>query len=335
MMEGVENRAFHTRPESGRYTLNRSGSGDAQGSMDVSIFIPVFNRVSLTRRCIDTLFETLPDGLDAEVFVYDDRSTDATPEFLESQSHRLTAIRGRERGSFAKNNNTMAKQATGKHFVLLNNDTVLTKRWLEPMLELANEPSVGVVANWHTVPGATTVNHAGVVFDDQFRDRRLYEGLDLGDLTQARRPREMQAVIFACCVIPSELYRSMGGLDESYRTGYEDLEFCFRARSRGQAVLCTGASVIGHHGGSSPRRFETDTANRRLFHERWDGQIEPDMLRQAQSDAVTWPNETMAYRVCRSVWRAPVAQVVMGPMLKTTIGTRARQGMQRRLTKSP
>jgi GT2 family glycosyltransferase len=240
---------------------------------------------------------------------------------------------GRERGSFAKNNNAMAKRASGKHFVLLNNDTVLTERWLEPMLELAEEPSVGVVANWHTVPGATTVNHAGVVFDDQFRDRRLYEGLDLGDLSAARRPREMQAVIFACCVIPAELYRSMGGLDESYRTGYEDLEFCFRARSRGRAVMCTGASVIGHHGGSSPRRFETDTANRRLFHERWNGQIEADMLRHAKADAVDWPNETMAYKVCRSVWRAPMAQVVMGPMLKTTLGTRARQGVQRRLAR--
>jgi len=296
--------------------------------MDVSIFIPVFNRVSLTRSCVDTLFATLPAGIEAEVFVYDDRSTDATPEFIATQSHRLTGMTGHARGSFAKNNNAMAERATGKHFVLLNNDTVLTDRWLEPMLELANEPSVGVVANWHTVPGATTVNHAGVVFDDQLRDRRLYEGLDLGDLTKARRPREMQAVIFACCVIPAELYRSMGGLDESYRTGYEDLEFCFRARSQGRAVMCTGASVIGHHGGSSPRRFETDTANRRLFHERWDGRIESDMLRHAANDSVDWPNETMAYRVCRSVWRAPVAQVMMGPMLKTTVGMKARQRVQ-------
>lgn len=301
--------------------------------MDVSILIPVYNRVSLTRACLSSLFETLPAGIDAEVFVYDDRSTDSTPQYLASQEGRIRVFRGGSRGTFARNNNTMAEHARGKHIVLLNNDTVLTNRWLEPMLELASEPTVGVVANWHTVPGATTVNHAGVVFDRQHRDRRLYEGLDLEDLAHARRPREMQAVIFACCVIPTDLYRGLGGLDESYRTGYEDLEFCFRARSQRRAVVCTGASVIGHHGGSSPRRFETDTANRRLFHQRWSDHIDADMDRTASDDAVSWPCETVAYRMARSVWRAPVAQVIMGPMLKTTLGTRARQRVQRRLTR--
>ncbi len=301
--------------------------------MDVSILIPVHNRVALTRACLDSLFATLPEGLRAEVFVYDDCSTDPTPAYLATQRDRVTVLAGRGRGSFARNNNAMARQASGRHIVLLNNDTVLSPRWLEPMLELADEPSVGVVANWHTVPGSTTVNHAGVVFDGQHRDRRLYEGLDLESLAGARRPREMQGVIFACCVIPADFFRSMGGLDEAYRTGYEDLEFCFRARQRGRAVVCTGASVIGHHGGSSPGRFETDTANRRLFHERWSGFIEPDMLRHAAEDSVAWPTESVAYKVCRSVWRNPMAQVVMGPMLKTSIGVRARQGVQRRLTR--
>jgi|GEM_PF-2826634 len=302
--------------------------------MDVSILIPVYNRVALTRACLDSLFQTLPDALRAEVFVYDDRSTDATPAYLESQRHRVTVLRGASRGSFAKNNNAMARLATGRHLVLLNNDTVLTRAWLEPMLELIAEPSVGLVANWHTVPGSTTVNHAGVVFDEQHRDRRLYEGLDLGALTAARRPREMQAVIAACCVTTAEHYRAVGGLDESYRTGYEDLEFCFRTRERRKAVLCTGASVIGHHGGSSPGRFETDSANRRLFHERWDRVVRPDMAEQAAADAVAWPSETVAYKVCRSVWRAPVAQAFMGPVLRTSIGVRARQSVQRRLSRN-
>lgn len=301
--------------------------------MDVSILIPVYNRVSLTRACLDSLFDTLPDGIDAEVFVYNDRSTDSTPDYLASQDHRIRVFGANSRGTFARNNNAMAEQAKGKHIVLLNNDTVLTKRWLEPMLELADQPAVGVVANWHTVPGATTVNHAGVVFDHQHRDRRLYEGLDLESLTNARRPRDMQAVIFACCIIPTDFYRTLGGLDETYRTGYEDLEFCFRAREQRRAVVCTGASVIGHHGGSSPRRFETDTANRRLFHQRWSNAIEPDIHLQAAADSIAWPNETVAYKVCRKVWRNPMAQIVMGPVLRTEIGARARQQVHQKVSR--
>lgn len=297
--------------------------------MDVSILIPVHNRVSLTRACIESLFASLPDGLQAEVFVFDDRSTDATPAYLCSLGDRVGVLTASGKGSFAKNNNAMAAEASGKYLVLLNNDTVLSPGWLEPMLELAAEPTVGLVANWHTVPGSTTVNHAGVVFDTQGRDRRLYEGLDLDSLHHARRPRELQAVIAACCVTPADLYRRLGGLDEAYRTGYEDLEYCFRTRQEGLAVLCTGASVIGHHGGSSPGRFETDTANRRLFHERWDGVVRADLAEQTRSDAVAWPSETMAYKVCRSVWRAPIAQVVMGPVLRTELGVKARQQVHR------
>lgn len=306
--------------------------------MDVSILIPVHNRVALTRACIESLFATLPDGLETEVFVFDDRSSDATPAYLSSLQGRVGGRVGvmtaTDKGSFAKNNNAMASRAAGRFLVLLNNDTVLRPGWLEPMLELIAEPSVGLVANWHTVPGSTTVNHAGVVFDAQHRDRRLYEGLDLESLTKARGPREMQAVIAACCVTTADLYRKLGGLDEAYRTGYEDLEYCFRCREAGRAVVCTGASVIGHHGGSSPGRFETDTANRRLFHERWSPVIQPDMARQAADDAVAWPHETMAYKVCRSVWRAPAAQVVMGPVLRTELGMRARQKMHRLVSQS-
>lgn len=301
--------------------------------MDVSILIPVHNRVSLTRACIESLFASLPAGLQSEVFVFDDRSTDATPLYLRSLGERVRVLTATGKGSFAKNNNAMAAEASGKYLILLNNDTVLGPGWLEPMLELVAEPSVGLVANWHTVPGSTTVNHAGVVFDTQGRDRRLYEGLDLDSLHHARRPREMQAVIAACCVTPADLYRRLGGLDEAYRTGYEDLEYCFRARQEGLAVLCTGASVIGHHGGSSPGRFETDTANRRLFHERWSHAIRSDIAEHTRADSIAWPTETMAYKVCRSVWRAPMAQVVMGPMLRTSLGVRARQGVQRRLSK--
>ena len=309
---------------------------DAQGvgrlQTDISVLIPVFNRVALTRACLDSLFRTLPEGLAAEVFVYDDRSTDATLAYLETQRHRVTVLRGETRGSFAKNNNAMARMASGRHLVLLNNDTVLTPGWLEPMLELAAEPAIGVVANWHTVPGSTTVNHAGVVFDPRKRSRHLYEGMDIASLEPARDPREFQAVCAACCVIPSDLYRRVGGFDESFRTGYEDLDLCLRVRQTRAAVLCTGRSMIGHHGSSTPGRFEYDRENRRLFESRWFDAIIPDLAAVPDADDILWPTDTVVYKAARTVWHSPVGQAVIKPVLQTSLGVKARQGVQRRLS---
>jgi hypothetical protein len=57
--------------------------------------------------------------------------------------------------------------------------------------------------------------------------------------------------------------------------------------------------------------------------------VRPDLAEHTGADAVVWPSETVAYKVCRSVWRAPIAQAVMGPVLRTELGVRARQQVQR------
>jgi GT2 family glycosyltransferase len=51
-------------------------------------------------------------------------------------------------------------------------------------------------------------------------------------------------VTFACVLIPRPLYHELGGLDEAYRNGYEDCDFCLRARQAGRQVVYTPASTL-------------------------------------------------------------------------------------------
>ena len=62
------------------------------GRYDVSILIPVHNRLDLTRDCLQSLWPTLPPSTRCEVLVYDDHSTDGSSSYLASLSGRVAVF---------------------------------------------------------------------------------------------------------------------------------------------------------------------------------------------------------------------------------------------------
>ncbi len=94
----------------------------------------------------------------------------------------------------------------------------------------------------------------------------------------------MPFVTFACVMIPKAVYDQLGGLDEAYRNGYEDCDFCLRARAAGRRVTYTPASLIYHYGQSTPGRKDTDDANWKLFASRWGDKIERNFAAISKAD---------------------------------------------------
>lgn len=295
--------------------------------MDLSILIPVKNCAALTDACLTALGRTLPPGLASETLVYDDRSTDETPEVL--RRHGVRVITGETPGAFASNMNALAREARGRWLVHLNNDTVPQPGWIEPLLERAeSEPRPGVVGNLHLFPrvGAKprAINHAGVVFDDRRIGRHLYQGLP-EDTQPARGARQLQAVCAACCLTPADAFRHLGGYDEAYRNGHEDLDLCLRAREAGMTVWYEGRSAIVHLGSSTPGRFDHSDANHARFHGRWADRIVPDQAAVTRADAVHWPDYPVPYRLARGVSRQPALRGVIRVAVQTPVGARLRQ----------
>jgi GT2 family glycosyltransferase len=309
--------------------------------MDVSVLIPVHNRAELTAICLDTLEATKPSGVSLEVIVYDDGSTDGTAELLASKPG-VCVLRDADRGWFARNMNRMARAARGRYLVPLNNDVILRPGWLEPLLAIAAQRSdVGVIGNvqvyprtmTRTSPGRCAINHAGIVFGDDGRSLHLYDGLPEA-LPQARSDRELQAVTGACWLMEQAFFEHLGGFDEAYRNGHEDLDLCFRAREAGRSVISCGSSVIEHHGGSSVGRYDALDANEALFNQRWGDQINRDARAVAGAEGVHWPKRPLSYRVARRVWRTWPTRRVLGAALATDSGVRARQFLLKRLVRT-
>ena len=210
---------------------------------DCSIVIPVHNRASLTRECLDALLDQDLDG--AEIVVVDDCSGDDTPEMLASYGDRLRTLRMDPNGGFAAACNAGVAACQSELVVLLNNDTQPVPGWLGALTAYADEhPEAGVVGCkllWPT--GA--VQHAGVVIDAHKDVRHVYLGFP-ADHPAVNYPRRFQVVTAACVLIRRELFEQLGGLDTAYRNGYEDVDFCLRAGELGHKIRSCPTSVLYH-----------------------------------------------------------------------------------------
>ena len=235
--------------------------------MQVSIITPLFNRLDLTRVFLDSLERTLR-GWHCEVILVDDGSTDGTREFLATLRPPFYRVVLNERGlGFAANNNLAARLAQAPLLCLLNNDTVLRPRWLEPMTRLASLlPDVACVGNVQREPSSGLVDHYGVYFRED--GVPLHAGKN-ASAAPTEPYLEWGAVTAACCVVRRDVFLGLGGFDEAYQNGLEDVDFCLRAGRRGFRHFVANRSVIFHHVSASPGRKTHEEANVTRFLGSW------------------------------------------------------------------
>jgi GT2 family glycosyltransferase/tetratricopeptide (TPR) repeat protein len=232
-----------------------------------SIVIPTFNNLDLTRRCLAALTQHTPAGL-AEIIVVDNASTDGTADFLRAEhaAGRLRATLNAANFGFARACNQGALEARGTHVIFLNNDTEVTAGWLEAMLAAAQAPEAGAVGIKLLYPDGT-VQHAGIGFINGIPDHPFRNAAAAAP--EVNQPREMDMVTGACLLLPRDLFLELGGFDESYRNGVEDIDLCLRARAAGRKVLYEPKAVVVHHEGRSVGRFDHVNENLQIFFRRW------------------------------------------------------------------
>jgi O-antigen biosynthesis protein len=250
----------------------------------VSIVIPTFNKIELTRRCLQALRDCTPAPRH-EIIVVDNGSTDGTPQFLraEASAGRLRAILNGENAGFATACNQGARAALGKYIVFLNNDTEVQGNWLGPLFSLAEaDPAVAALSGKLIFPNGT-IQHAGVALADcKDHDPLLAFHLfarEKADFPLANQRRVYQAVTAACMLARKSHFDLVGGFDEQYWNGYEDVDLCLRFQERGWLTVYEPASVVIHHESQSgPERFRRATENIERFHRQWLEKASADVI---------------------------------------------------------
>lgn len=90
--------------------------------MDLSIIIVNYNTLHVTAACIERIFSTT-QGVDFEVILVDNASTDGSREYFSSDS-RITYIYNHENLGFGRANNVGLNRAQGRNVMFLNPDTL-------------------------------------------------------------------------------------------------------------------------------------------------------------------------------------------------------------------
>ncbi|HUG11515.1 MAG TPA: glycosyltransferase family 2 protein [Opitutaceae bacterium] len=262
----------------------------------VSFVIPLYNCLELTKACLESLQATIPRGLEHEIVLVDDGSTDGTREWLRSLSSPAVSLPAVSLSNpsnpsnglatlkppvrvllnetnlgYAVSNNRGARAATGDILGLLNNDLVLLPGWLPPMLEIfrfGRRP--GFVGNIQLNIKGGAVDHSGIFID--MNGKPAHCGPPAG-IARFRRFRSVVAVTGACAFTRRDTFLQLGGFDEKFLNGGEDIDFCLRARAAGlRNWVALGSSVL-HHISSSPGRREHDEKNSRRLAARWRAEL--------------------------------------------------------------
>ncbi|MDF0583204.1 glycosyltransferase [Bradyrhizobium yuanmingense] len=239
---------------------------------DISIIIVSYNTRTMTLECIRSILAQTTTVL-YEVIVFDNASTDGSPEAIRANFPQLELIASQENLGFAGANNIAAMRARGRRFLLLNPDTLILDHAIDHLHEFADaNPRFGI---W----GGRTV----------LSDGRLNPGSCWGDatlwsifcfttgLTSLKRSsavfnpegyggwkrdsiRAVDIVTGCFLLIDRELWKQLDGFDPEFFMYGEEADLCRRARKLGASPTITPAATIIHYGQSS----EPDQAEQRI-----------------------------------------------------------------------
>ncbi len=237
-------------------------------SYQCSIIIPVWNNAALTQQCLTALAQ-VTEGVTFEVVVVDNGSTDGVEDFLRALGGDVQVIRNQENLGFAKACNQGAQAARGEHLVFLNNDTIPLKGWLSALIEEVRTHADVAVVGSKLLYEDGTIQHAGVAFSREwFMPYHLYRGVE-AHARQVSRRRELQCVTAACMLVRRNVFEQVGGFDEGYRNGFEDVDLCLKVREQQWKIVYQPQSVLYHLESRTPGRKTHDGDNSRRLRERW------------------------------------------------------------------
>jgi len=140
--------------------------------MDLSIIIVSWNVRDKLKENLRSIFDSTSEtGLDFEVFVVDNNSSDKTAEMVAGEFPQIKLIANQENAGFGKANNQAIRQAQGRYLLFLNPDMKIFPDTLPAMVRWMDANQNASVA------GCRLVDEQGKTIDDVRRFPELADQL--------------------------------------------------------------------------------------------------------------------------------------------------------------
>lgn len=225
--------------------------------MKVSVIILNWNGCDMLRTFLPSVIRySEKEGV--EICVADNGSTDSSVAMLQQEFPSVRLILLPENNGFADGYNIALQQVEAEYVVLLNSDVEVTDCWLKPLIDyLDKHPEVAACQpKIRSQRRKELFEYAGAAggFIDQY-GYPFCRGRIMGVVEADRDQYDSIMPVFwatgAALFIRLSDYRAAGGLDGRFFAHMEEIDLCWRLRSRGRKIVCIPQSTVFHVGGAT------------------------------------------------------------------------------------
>ena len=250
--------------------------------MKTAVVILNWNTKEYLERFLPGLLASATDG--TEIMVADSASTDGSMEMLSEKFPTVRQIRMDKNYGFTGGYNRafnavceLPDAGDLEYFVLINSDIEVPQDWLKPLTDwMDSHPDCAACApklhSWYEKDFFEYSGAAGGMLDRfgyPFCRGRVLKRVEK-DNGQYDSPAKVFWATGACLMVRKTEYSKMGGLDDRFFAHMEEIDFCWRLRSRNYRIYCIPQSTVYHVGGgtlpkSHPRKTFLNFRNNLLM----------------------------------------------------------------------
>lgn len=259
----------------------------------IGIILINYNSWQVTKECLESLSLVETDQAELDIVLVDNASGQSIAkqfsDFKKRHAHlHLTLIENSENLGFAGGNNrgiTHCMEHGADYIMLLNNDTIVDKKFIDPLVSFFEKGSpAGVISpKIYFAPGyeyhqerykesekGNIIWYAGghIDWDNVYASHR---GVDEVDIGRYNAPKKTGFISGCCFMVKQEVFEKIGLLDDAYFMYLEDVDFCVRAKRAGYELWLVPQSFIWHKNAQSSGKSGSSihvyyqTRNRLLF----------------------------------------------------------------------
>lgn len=234
--------------------------------MQLSVIIVNYNVKYFLEQCLYSVQKACL-GIEAEIIVTDNNSTDGSREYLEPKFQSVHFIWNSENTGFAKANNLALEKANGDLILFLNPDTIVSEDSIKKCLQfLTTHPNCGAVGI-HMVDGSGNfLKESKRAFPSPltslfklsglamlFPGSKIFARYHLGHLPENEN-HEVDVLAGAFMMVSKKVLNQTGNFDERFFMYGEDVDLSYRIQKAGYKNYYFAGSSIIHFKGESTKR---------------------------------------------------------------------------------
>lgn len=225
--------------------------------MRAAVVILNYNTRDYLQRFLPGLIASC-QGLDAQVIVADNASSDGSAALLQDKFPEVPLIRLDRNYGYTGGYNRALETLEADYYVLINSDIEVPAGWLQPLVNwMDSHPDCGACGpKLLSYTQRNTFEYAGAAggmldrLGYPFCRGRILQKIEK-DQGQYDSPDGILWMSGACLMVRSSVWKALGGLDERFFAHMEEIDLCWRMQLNGWKVNLVPQSYVYHIGGGT------------------------------------------------------------------------------------